>query len=180
MCGVLRVPARIPDDEREQIIAAFATGKSCKQIARDFERSPDTISRIARAAGHKFGRMNLDNARAARKAYGAEWRANAREKLSEEITQTLAEMRSEYLVYAFGGKDNVYNEQTIPKPDARAQRDMAATITSLWRVVREMDEYESKQADLAQLEVIFRHVDRMADDYESTVEPETSVEHQPE
>lgn len=59
----------IPEEERERIIAEFATGKSCNQIAREFGRSPGLVSRLAREVGHDFERSQTKKATRARVTY---------------------------------------------------------------------------------------------------------------
>lgn len=166
----------ISPQERDRIIAEFATGKPCKQIAREFQRSPDTISRIARTVGHQFGRTNLENARAANLAYGAERRANIRLKTVEIIEDRLRDFNRPTLVYSFGGKGNIYNERTLEKPDARTMRDLAQTVSTLWRVVKDIDAAETTQHDDSALDRIFEEISRIAHD-DNPLEPETGAEH---
>lgn len=59
---------RLTDSEREQIADAIRAGEARNEIARRFGRSPDTVSRIAAAAGLDFDRTMTQNATAARKA----------------------------------------------------------------------------------------------------------------
>lgn len=138
---------RIPDDERERIIAAFSSGKSCNQLAKEFGRSPQTISNIARSVGHQFGYLNAIHAHEARKAYGAEWRANARQKLADAFDDLLADLKRPALVYSFGGRDNTYNEHELEKPDAKIKRDLIAAASTTMRTINEMDKAEQGGAD---------------------------------
>lgn len=173
---------RVTDQEREAITAALKTGKSCREIASEFNRSADTISRIARDNGHLFGRTNVSNARAANLAYGAERRAQVRLRTVEVIEQTIGRFNEPTLVFSFGGKNNDYNEHLLDRPDARTMRDLGQTIATLWRVVREIDAAEAQAHDTAGLDMIFQQLEQVADENDSrpTVQPEASAGDQPE
>src|SRR5215207_9284860 len=61
--------SRLTDEERAQIEAALLAGESLHATAGKFERSKETISRIARAAGITFERLHTEKAAAARRDY---------------------------------------------------------------------------------------------------------------
>jgi transposase-like protein len=136
------VPARVPDDEREQIIAEFATGKSCRQIAKQFGRATQTISNIARDAGHSFGQTNAEHARAVKAVYDSERRARIIANELEAIERLQAQRFAETLVYNFGGRENTYNEHMIAEPDFRSKRDLTAAISTAVKTVMELDRAE--------------------------------------
>jgi transposase-like protein len=136
------VPARIPDDEREQIIAAFATGKSCNAIAKEFGRARGSISNIAREVGHVFGQSNADNARKVKAVYDSERRAQIIARELEAIDRYQESRFEEAYVYSFGGKDNTFAEATVPQPDFRSQRDITASISTAIKTVIELDRAE--------------------------------------
>lgn len=182
MPGDPNVAKRISDTERERIIAEFATGKSCNQIAKEFGRSNNTISRIARDAGHKFAQVNAERAREINRGYTAERRAKIRLSTVQVIEDRLGEFNAPTLVYNFGGKDNDYNEHTLDKPDARTMRDLAQTIATLWRVVESIDKAEQGESDTSALDRIFNELDRVAaDEHDSPrpVQPEAGGGDQP-
>ena len=142
MYGAVRVPARIPDDEREQIIAAFATGKSCNAIAKEFGRSPSSISSIARDVGHKFGYLNAIHAQEAKAVYDSERRARIIANELEAIENYQEQRFQPAYVYAFGGKNNEFNDATIPQPDTKSQRDLTASIATAMKTITELDRAE--------------------------------------
>lgn len=166
-CEVARVAKPLTPEEREAIIAEFATGKSCRQIARKFGRSPSTISKLADEVGHEFGRSNVERAVAIKRRYGAEWRAEMREKLAAEAERLLADIRKPMLVYNFGGRDNTYNEHVIPEPDARAKRDLMQAVAVALRTILEFDKTDATIHDLGILDQWFAEIDRNADEYEA-------------
>lgn len=171
----------VSPEERERIIAEFATGKSCREIADEFGRSADTISRIARSVGHEFGRTNLANARLANLAYGAERRANIRATTVESVERLLREMFAPTTIHNFGGKDNTYNSRDIDQPTFRDKQSIGQTIATLWRVVESIDKAEQGESDTSALDRIFNELDRVADEHDSPrpVQPETGGGDQP-
>lgn len=171
----------VSPEERERILAACAEGLSCNEIAKRFGRSNNTISRIARAAGHRFAQVNALRARQINQGYTAERRANIRLSTVQVIEDRLQDFNAPTLVYNFGGKDNDYNEHTLDKPDARTMRDLAQTIATLWRVVESIDKAEQGESDTSALDRIFNELDRVADEHDSPrpVQPEAGGGDQP-
>lgn len=181
MSGVLNVAKPVSPEERERIIAEFATGKSCNEIARQFNRSTNTISRIARSVDHQFAQVNAARAREVNKGYTAERRANVRLKTVELVEQTLQEFNEPTLVFNFGGKDNDYNEHTLDKPDARTKRDLAQTAATLWRIVKDIDAAEQTESLVSGLDSLFAELDLIADEHsERPVQPKAGRRNQPE
>lgn len=155
----------VSDDERQQIIEAFSTGKSCNTIAREFGRSSNTISRIARDVNHQFAQVNALRAREINRKYGAEWRADMRQLLADEARRLLADMRKPALVYSFGGRDNAYNEHEIEEPDFRSKRDLMQAVSTALRSIRDLDATDSTTGNLGQLGEWFAAIDRAASEY---------------
>lgn len=59
------MPAAIPDDERREIAAAVRAGGRRNEVARRFNRSPGSVSKIAAAEGIEFDRSQTKKATAA-------------------------------------------------------------------------------------------------------------------
>jgi hypothetical protein len=144
------MPKRITDAERRRILDHLATGASCNATAKKFRRSPDTISRIAKKAGHSFGHTNLARAHEARKAYGAEARAATASRLHEEADRLLAELHEPHVVWNIGGKDNVYTEHRHPEPDVGAKYTMIRAAREAMRTVLDIDRHDNRQGDVEQ------------------------------
>lgn len=168
-------------EERERIIEAFATGKSCRQIAREFGRSTTTISTIAKSVGHEFGQINTERARAINQKYGAEWRADMRQRLADEAGRLLDDMRKPSLVFNFGGKENSYNEHIIEEPDFRSKRDLMQAVSTALKSIRDLDATDSTTGNLGQLGEWFAAIDRAASEYhDPATSGETGVVDRPE
>ena len=114
---------QVTDEERKLIQELLAEGKGANNIARKVGRSRDTVCRIAAESGHIFGKTNEEKARA-RSAYCDELRQELRFELLNLSKELLAAVKQPSLVYAFGGKDNDYNEHELDKPDPRQIREL--------------------------------------------------------
>lgn len=180
MHGVPNVATKVTPDERARIVEALEAGTTCHRIAKDFGRSSNTISRIAKDIGHTFAHVNAlraQEAQAAHRVYGAERRANVRLSTVEAVEETLRDFTAPTLVYSFGGKHNEYNEHILDRPDARTKRDLAQTIATLWRVVQAIDAAEETHNDITGIDKVFEIADRMGDEYDQFIQPETGVQH---
>lgn len=155
----------VSDEERQRIIEAFPTGKSCRQIARELGRSTTTISTIAKSVGHEFGQINAERARAINQRYGAEWRAEMRQRLADEAMRLLDDMRKPALVFSFGGRDNTYNEHELEEPDFRSKRDLMQAVSTALRSIRDLDATDSTTGNLGMLGEWFATIDRAAREY---------------
>jgi transposase len=134
----------LTDDERQQIIDLCEQGRSCRDIAAQVGRSHDTVSRIAKEIGHRFGRTNLSRAQEARSAYSAEKRAELAARATERAQEVLERMSGPYLVFNFGGRDNTYEEHTLEEPPTEAVRAMAQTFRDLMRTVLDVDRHDNR------------------------------------
>ncbi len=135
---------RVTPQERQAIITALNNGTPYAQIAADTHRGKSTISRIAQEIGHQAGQTNVSRAHAARSAYSAEHRALQAERISQRIDGLIDRMEGEFLAFSFGGKDNVYNEHTLPEPPVEALRALGQTIRDLTRTVIDIDRHDRK------------------------------------
>lgn len=133
----------VTPDERAHIIELLHTGKSANTIAREAGRSVDTISRIAKAEGHRFGQTNLAHAHEARRAYGAEARAETARRFHQRANELLEQMEGEYLVFNFGGRDNTYEEHVLAGPPVEAKRQLIQAAAQAMKVVLEVDKHDN-------------------------------------
>lgn len=111
----------LTEQQRQAIIADLSSGDSCNAIARAHWVSPDTVSRIAKAVGHRWGAANVAVAHEARKAYGAEHRSLMRQEAQRRAEESYAMLDEPHVVFSFGGRDNDYNERTFDRPDVAAR-----------------------------------------------------------
>ncbi|MEQ6899267.1 helix-turn-helix domain-containing protein [Microbacterium sp. KR10-403] len=113
---------------RERILKLHADGVSRNEIARKVGVSTGVVSRIVKAAGGTFKRASAT--KEATEARAADW-SDLREQLAREMhavaMQETKRARSPYVVHAFGGKENDYNEHTLDLPPADAVRQMQTT-----------------------------------------------------
>lgn len=114
--------------ERARIVAALKTGQSFGATAREFGRGIATIVRIAKAEGIPGDRSATKPATEARVE-------DVRAKLSAlalalvgDAERLRGQLFAPMVAFAFGGKDNDYNEHEIPEPTAR---DKQALMTSI-------------------------------------------------
>ena len=70
----------VTSGEAESILEALDTGLPVRQVARQFDRSPSTISRIAKRGGLNLECANTKKAIQANKAYGLIRRLKANDK----------------------------------------------------------------------------------------------------
>lgn len=133
----------LTEAERQHIIDLCHAGQSRNDIARAVGRSPDSISRVAHTIGHRFGQTNLARAHEARRAYGAEARAETARRFHERANELLEQMDGEYLVFSFGGRDNTYNEQRLSEPPVEAKRQLIQAAAQAMRTVLEVDKHDN-------------------------------------
>lgn len=136
----------LTDDERQAIRDALEAGGGCAEVAKQFGRAPDTVSRIAKSMGHRFGVTNLARAHEARHAYTAEARAKLASEATTKAFDALAELeRDQPIVTTVRGETMV----DYLRPDARAWRDLAAAVGTLTKVVLDIDRHDNKADDSA-------------------------------
>ena len=117
--------------DRDQVAAMHADGKSRNEIARALGRSPSTVSAIAQELGLSFGRERTAAATAAKQADNRARRARLAAEMLDDIARLRAQLFAPTVVFAFGGKDNVYREHKVDRPPPREQRDIVLAITNL-------------------------------------------------
>jgi transposase-like protein len=99
--GKRRPPARkrLTDEEREQIADAIRAGRPRNEIARAFDRSQGTVSRIARQAGLSFDRAITKEATDARATDNAHRLEVLKGRFLIEAEAALDELRSKASVH---------------------------------------------------------------------------------
>lgn len=142
---------RLTDQQRQAIIDALPSGDSCNAIARRHRVSPDTVSKIARSVGHRWGVLNVAAAHEATKAYGAEHRAFLRRQFQRRAEQLLDDTSFDgsYLVGTFGGRDNVWNEERLNEPPIEARRQMIQAAATAVKEARALDEHDRSDEHLS-------------------------------
>jgi transposase-like protein len=121
------VPAPIPEDKRLAILADVRTEtKSQRQVARDHGVSTTAVRKIAHDAGltNAFSREVSKRATAARIADQRAQRAITSQRFLDESNWFLDQLHKPHLVHSFGGKENSYNEHTLPQPPTTDLRNL--------------------------------------------------------
>ncbi|MFB4276055.1 hypothetical protein ACBJ59_12225 [Nonomuraea sp. MTCD27] len=106
------------------ILASIDAGKSRNEAAREHGVSASTVSRIAAANARTFDRSKTKNATEAARADNAALRAATSRRLLVKANEFLDQMDREHLAWNFGGKDNTYNEKTLPRPPVSDLRNL--------------------------------------------------------
>ena len=105
--------------------------RSRAQMARDYGVAPRTITRWARELGiPPDERFSTSSIAAATKAAADRRRAKRAalvDKMLDEADALLDRLRQPWLVWSFGGKDNIYNEHVLPEPPVEAVRNALTT-----------------------------------------------------
>jgi hypothetical protein len=114
----------VQPEERERVRQLHAEGRSRNEIARELGRGVATVTRIAQASGLKFDREQTKAATTAAVADNKAIRTATSRRFLDEANKALDRLSAEYLVHAFGGKDNDYNEHTLQLPPAGETRNL--------------------------------------------------------
>lgn len=139
-------------EKRERIVKLLAQDNppSHGAIAKKVGCAQSTVSKVAKAEGFDTAardQSNLARAHEARRAYGAERRAERLVKLADRIDRIIERMAEPHVAFNFGGKDNDYNERTFPEPTTEAIDKYAAAIAKLTRAEMEIVKYDERGDD---------------------------------
>lgn len=115
------------------------SGFSASAIAVELGVSKSTVSRWAKQDGLKFDRARTAEATAAKTIDLAAGRTRLAEKMLARAEEALDDLDKPYIVYSFGGRDNVYNEHKLDKPPVEVKRNVLTmagiTFDKLSRIV---------------------------------------------
>lgn len=139
----------LTDAERARIVELCEAGWTCNAIAAEVGRSSNTISRVAREHGHRFGSVQAERAREARSDYGAGRRAEWASKAMGEALDLLEQLHRPHLAFNFGGRDNTYEEHELEEPPVREKRDLVLAAQALMREIREIDKHDNRADDVS-------------------------------
>lgn len=112
---------------RARVAELHAAGKGRNAIAIELGISNSTVTRIAKALGLDFSRAQTAVAVKARSVDLASMRLRLAEKMTLAAEELLDSRDKPYLVYAFGGKENDYNEHTLDRPPVETVRTIVQT-----------------------------------------------------
>jgi hypothetical protein len=123
-------PTRRPvtDADYEQVRTLHAQGLGRNDIAREMGRSGQVISRLAAEMGLSFARAGeVAAATEVRRADLAARRILLAEQLQSDAENLRAQMWQPTIVYAFGGKDNTYEQHLLDQAPAADKKALMAT-----------------------------------------------------
>jgi len=113
------------DAKRAQTL--YEDGHGCNAIARELGCSPSTVSKWARENDLRFDRSQTALAVRAHVIDMAEARLLLAQKMVVAASDLLDQLDGPYLVYAFGGRDNDYNEHQLDRPPVEVIRNAVTT-----------------------------------------------------
>lgn len=119
------MPAATFDAKRAQ--ALYEDGHGCNAIARELGVAPSTVSRWAKQNGLEFDRSQTAMAVRAHVVDLAQARTLLAQKMAVAASDMLDALDGPYLVYAFGGRDNMYEEHELDRPPVEVVRNAVTT-----------------------------------------------------
>lgn len=164
---VATVPARISDATRQRIAELARSGESCASIARELGLSRSSVSTIARqmVSEQVFERSATKTATAARQTDIRASMASLAEKLTKTAHTLHDDLYRPSLVYAFGGRENDYNEHLLAQPDAKTRRELLTSIAIAVDKVRVIEQFQ--ETGSSGRAAVVRLVDSLADAVEN-------------
>ncbi len=119
---------RTPQDYHD-VRTLHAAGLGRNDICRETGRSAHLVSAIAAELGLSFARAHeVRLAMETRVAQLAERRMILAEQLQTDAENLRAQLWQPTKVYAFGGRDNTYEEHTLDQPPAADKKNLMATV----------------------------------------------------
>lgn len=120
----------VTDDERDQVAALHAAGRSRAQIARELGRSASTVGRIADGLGLSWDRTATAAATAARTVDLAARRAHLAALLIEDAIEMRDRYRSPYVVKAVTAEGDIVSMR-YDLPPAAETRNLVTALAVL-------------------------------------------------
>ncbi|HEY1740910.1 MAG TPA: helix-turn-helix domain-containing protein [Acidimicrobiia bacterium] len=102
--------------KQAKILKLHGQGVTRNEIGRQVRCSTSTVSRIVHQAGGSFDGSATKVATEARKAQARARRAQTSLRFLDEANLLLDALHQPHMAFAFGGKDNVYNEHPMSEP----------------------------------------------------------------
>lgn len=134
--------APLSDEERQRIRELHGEGKGRNEIAAVLGRSAGAVTKAAGEMGLDFTREATRTATEAKRRTAAERRADLALALLDDAERLRRRMWSPYLVFSFGGRDNVFSSRELDLPPAGDQSSlMRAASVAVERSLR-LDEYD--------------------------------------
>ena len=127
------------DDELRELRERHAAGASLRSIAKAIGRGDSSVHRKAKALGLSWDRSQTEAATRNHKTIAAERRARLEVKMLEQAERAVDALNEPCLVFAFGGKDNLYSEQLLDRPDPMSRLKLSQSATTLLQSALRID-----------------------------------------
>lgn len=105
----------------------FDQGLGCNAIAKQVGAAPSTISAWAKREGLEFDRSQVAVANRAHTVDLAKARIELAQEMAAAGLELLRARHKPYMVYAFGGKDNVFRDHELAHPPVEVVRNAVTT-----------------------------------------------------
>lgn len=129
---------------------------SLGQIATELSVSKSTVSKWAKLDGVTFSREKTAEATAAKSIDLAAGRQRLAEKMLQRAEEALDDLDKPYIVFSFGGRDNVYAEHKLDRPPVEVKRNVLTmagiTFDKLSRIVEKDPDVSGAQSVVQSLE----------------------------
>lgn len=143
--------ARLSEEKREAIKEDLrrthgTTEGALRRVAARHDVSMSSVRKIAvemKLDGSQ-ARSRTKNATAAIKDDLATQRAELSRRMVAAAHRALDDMESPAVIYNFGGKDNTYNEKSVPRPPTGDQRNLMIIAATALDKHRMLDQYDAQ------------------------------------
>jgi hypothetical protein len=150
MTDEAQAPGPVQDPAvRARVAALHAQGMGRNAIAAELGLGTSTVTRIAKALGLDFSRAQTAVAVQARAVSLADMRTRLAEKMADIADEQLDRARKPYRVYAFGGAENIFNEELLDEPPAEVVRTLVATAAMAFDKVTKYLEKDTSGVETA-------------------------------
>lgn len=136
------------DEESTRLTELHAAGESLTFIAKEMQRSTETIHRHAERLKLSFDRTRTAKAAEAVHIDNKAKRAKAESLFLDKTIETIEQLDQPALVYSFGGPMNEYNEHILTKPDPIAQKHIMSAASTAINAAMKLGQLNSEGRDL--------------------------------
>lgn len=119
------------DEESTRLTELHAAGESLTFIAKEMQRSTETIHRHAERLKLSFDRTRTAKAAEAKHVDNKARRARIEERLLAKGEEFLDQLDEPVIVFSFGGPLNEYAEHELTKPDPVSQKHIVQALNTV-------------------------------------------------
>lgn len=133
------------DEESTRLTELHAAGESLTFIAKEMQRSTETIHRHSERLKLSWDRSRTAKAAEAKHVDNKARRARIEEQLLVKSEDMLAQLDEPAIVYSFGGQFNEYAEHELDKPDPVAQKHIVQALAAALNAANKLHEMNAGQ-----------------------------------